>query len=97
MTLKFLGGLAVCLMVASCGKTPVRDAVTDVMTAPTLGSTRIEGAVGAKMDNFFEQRIFSDFARDSIFREAEDAFKNKIDDIVKAPIGYWQGEFWGNL
>lgn len=97
MTLKFLSGLAVCLMVASCGKTPVRDAVTDVMTAPTLGSTRIEGAVGAKMDNFFEQRIFSDFARDSIFREAEDAFKNKIDDIVKAPIGYWQGEFWGKL
>lgn len=81
-----------CWCVSSC-QVPV----DDVMTAPNLCHTHIEGAVGKKMDNFLENRIFSEFARDSVFGEARDAFKNQIDDKFKAPAGYWQGEFWGKL
>ena len=44
-------------------------------------------------DRFFEERIFSDFAKEVIYKEAEDAFANQIDD--EGYIGVWQGEFWG--
>ncbi len=76
---------------------PVENAVTDLMQEPKLADVRLEGAVGKKMDTFFQQRIFSDFARNTVMQEAEDAFQNRVDDVVRAPIGYWQGEFWGKL
>ncbi|MBQ9548002.1 MAG: alginate lyase family protein [Bacteroidales bacterium] len=77
--------------------TPVSNAVQDRMQEPKLADVRLEGAVGKKMDTFFQQRIFSDFARNTVMQEAEEAFKNRVDDVVRAPIGYWQGEFWGKL
>lgn len=81
------------IFITSCSISPVQD----VMNSPELGSVHLQGAVEAKMENFFEHRIYSQFARDSIFGEARDAFKNRIDDTFKAPAGYWQGEFWGKL
>ena len=83
---------AVCFTVA-CGERyrPVQNAVPDFLTAPALEDVRLEGAVGRKMDCFFAHRIFSSFARDTVMQEAEDAFRNRVDDVVRAPIGYWQG------
>lgn len=58
-----------------------------------LGGTRILGSVKEQMDIFFEKRIFSDFAKSTVYRETLDAFIAKRDD--NTAIGYWQGEFWG--
>lgn len=60
-----------------------------------IGSVHLEGRVEEKMQVFFKERIFSDFAEQYILPEAENALKNQLDDST--PIGYWQGEFWGKL
>ena len=44
-------------------------------------------------DTFFEERIFGTFAKEVIYKEAEDAFLNRVDDAEY--VGVWQGEFWG--
>jgi DUF1680 family protein len=46
------------------------------------------------MNTFFYERINSPRARDTIYQEAEDAFKNQVDD-ASGVHGIWQGEFWG--
>ena len=53
----------------------------------------ISGKIGSLMDTFFEERVLSDFARNTIYKETEDAFRNQIDD--EGIAGIWQGEFWG--
>ena len=58
-----------------------------------LGETHLGGLSKTLSDRFFEERIFSDFARNVIYQEAEDAFKNQLDD--EQFFGIWQGEFWG--
>ena len=58
-----------------------------------LGETQLGGLSKTLSDRFFEERIFSDFARNVIYKEAEDAFKNQLDDELY--YGIWQGEFWG--
>ncbi len=63
---------------------------------PPLGQTRILGSISTLMDNFFEHRIFSDHAQQVVYREAEDAFRNQVDDL-DGITGTWQGEFWGKL
>ncbi|MBR2467165.1 MAG: glycoside hydrolase family 127 protein [Clostridia bacterium] len=60
---------------------------------PTLDSVKLKGYVGELADTFFEERIFSDKAKNVIYREAEDAFKNRVDD--ETAVGIWQGEYWG--
>jgi len=62
---------------------------------PELFRTTIGGHTAEIMSTFFEKRFFSEFAQNVIFKEAEDAFKNQIDD--ETPAGIWQGEFWGKL
>ncbi len=54
------------------------------------------GSVGALFEQVIGRRVTSDAAKDEIWKEAEDAFVNCIDD-KKAPVGIWQGEFWGKL
>lgn len=59
-------------------------------------AVRLEGWIGKKMDRFFQERIFSSFAREVVFGEARAAFAMKMDD-ASGVGGYWQGEFWGKL
>lgn len=56
--------------------------------------TSIAGSIGGLMERFFDHRIRSTRAREVVYQEAEDAFKNQLDD-VSGVVGIWQGEFWG--
>ncbi|OGV38512.1 MAG: hypothetical protein A2020_13200 [Lentisphaerae bacterium GWF2_45_14] len=56
--------------------------------------SHIDGHVSEIMERFFFERINSPEARNVIYREAEDAFKNQLDD-ASGVHGIWQGEFWG--
>lgn len=58
-----------------------------------LDSIRVGGYYGKMINTFFEGRITSEFAQKTVYKEAEDAFKNQLDD--KTAAGLWQGEFWG--
>ncbi|NMA45800.1 MAG: hypothetical protein GX945_04490 [Lentisphaerae bacterium] len=69
-------------------------AVPNLVTPPPLKQTLIAGPIGELMENFFEQRIRSRHAREVVYQEAEDAFKNQLDDETGV-VGIWQGEFWG--
>ena len=71
------------------------DAVFNKINAPLLQDTRLGGYAGFLSARFFEERIFSEEAYNGVFREAEDAFREKLDD--QTIIGYWRGEFWGKL
>ena len=67
--------------------------VNDVFVSPELGSTHIMGGIEAQMETFFNERIFSDFAKDVIYKETEEQFSLRLDDST--PVGMWRGEFWG--
>ncbi len=66
----------------------------DIIHPPALSKTKILGLPASLMDIFFQHRIFSDDAREVVYREAENAFRNKLDDS-DGITGIWQGEFWG--
>ena len=65
------------------------------MEFPEIGKTRFCGFEEEYMERFFENRIFSDFAENEIYKEAEDALKFPHDDDTA--VGHWSGEFWGKL
>lgn len=65
----------------------------DLFTAAKLEDVRVKGKIGNLMDTFFQERVLSDFAQDTIYQEAENAFRTKSDD--ESLVGLWQGEFWG--
>ncbi len=68
--------------------------INSKIISPKLSDTIIGGATAKRAEVFFENRFFSDFAKNEIFREAEDVFANQVDD--ENPLfGVWQGEFWG--
>ncbi|MDQ0290079.1 beta-L-arabinofuranosidase domain-containing protein [Oligosphaera ethanolica] len=69
-------------------------AVSNLLTPLSLKQTLIAGPIGELMENFFEQRIRSRHGREVVYQEAEDAFKNQLDD-ESGVVGIWQGEFWG--
>ena len=87
---------AAAVFTASCKDAKVPYAQNDVLETPKLSDVKIEGAIGKKMDTFFRERVFSDYAKKEIFGEAESAFENPQDDAKKV-VGVWQGEFWGKL
>lgn len=62
-----------------------------------VGSFRVRGHVADVMRRFFENRIFSDYAKTKVWKEARDAFANPDDDTFRPPSGMWKGEFWGKL
>lgn len=72
------------------------DAIQNKCEALPLGLTRLTGPIGQRMGCFLDHRVRSDHAWDVVFREAEDAFRNKVDD-QNGVVGLWQGEFWGKL
>ena len=56
------------------------------------GQYRLGGKIAERMETFFHERIFSDFAKTAILGEAEEAFRTKHDDETGV-VGIWQGEF----
>lgn len=62
---------------------------------PKIGETEFTGFEEKYMERFFENRIFSDFAKNEIYKEAEDALRFPHDDDTA--VGHWSGEFWGKL
>jgi len=70
--------------------------VKDRVRKAPLENVKVKGYPGELMDTFFSQRIFSDHARNMVYKEAEDAFVNCVDDDSEIyGVGIWQGEFWG--
>ncbi len=67
--------------------------IGNLFATTDLSDVRIKGSVGDLLGKLIAGRITSQEARDGGYREAEDAFKNCIDDQII--VGYWQGEFWG--
>ncbi len=59
-----------------------------------LGQLHLTGSVAEQMNQFARNRIESGNAWNVVYREAEDAFRNKLDD-ASGVHGIWQGEFWG--
>ena len=94
--LPLLLAFAAAIFTTSCKDAKVPYAQNDVLETPKLSDVKIEGAIGKKMDTFFRERVFSDYAKREIFGEAESAFENPQDDAKKV-VGLWQGEFWGKL
>ena len=78
----------------SISATEVQKMVEQIVKTPVLSDTKIGGVTAQKSDIFYQNRFFSDFAKNVIIKESEDVFKNMVDD--KDPKhGVWQGEFWG--
>jgi len=67
--------------------------VKNMISPLPLGNSVINGSIAEQMGIFFENRITSDYAKNVIYQETEDAFRTKFDDST--PIGWWQGEYWG--
>lgn len=65
----------------------------NILEKTPLENVELRGYTKSLMDVFFEKRIFSDFGKNVVFKEAEDAFSNCTDDSTS--VGLWQGEFWG--
>ncbi|QYY37464.1 beta-L-arabinofuranosidase domain-containing protein [Ruficoccus sp. ZRK36] len=61
---------------------------------PSLGRLRLSGPVAEHLETFAYERIISERAHRVVFHEAEDAFRNKLDDS-SGVHGIWQGEYWG--
>lgn len=58
-----------------------------------LEDLKLEGKIARLNDTFFNERVLSDYAKNTIYKETEEAFEKKRDDLT--PVCYWQGEFWG--
>jgi len=58
-----------------------------------LGNVRLTGWIGHKADNLLRERVTSDWARNVMMKECEDAFLARRDDA--GALGLWQGEYWG--
>ncbi len=67
--------------------------IKDTFNPVALENLRLEGKIARLTDIFFEERILSDFAKNTVYKECEDAFRNQVDD--ETAVCYWQGEFWG--
>ncbi len=65
----------------------------NLIESPLPSEIKIEGKTKDRMNQFFEERIFSPFAKEVIYKEALSAFETKADD--DEPVCIWQGEFWG--
>ncbi len=67
--------------------------VQNLITSVPLENIQIEGKIGTLMQTFFTERVLSDFAQNTIYKETEDAFRRQEDE--QGVIGIWQGKFWG--
>ena len=69
--------------------------VNNKISVPALENTALDGEIGARFDRFAHERLWGEFAKKEILREAEDCFRDQYDDEYVA--GMWRGEFWGKL
>ncbi len=65
----------------------------NLIEAPLPRAVKLLGKTKDRRDPFLYERVFSDFAKETVYREAVSAFRTKADD--DEPMGLWQGEFWG--
>ena len=72
----------------------VRNICNDKFISPDIGKTVLHGDIGEMAERMFFRRVNSPEARNTVYRETIDAFRNKLDDARKI-IGIWQGEYWG--
>ena len=72
----------------------VSNMVQDCLRELPMGDVLLKGHVGDLAERFFHHRVNSRFARETVYKETIDAFRNKLDDWQKV-VGIWQGEFWG--
>ncbi len=70
-------------------------AVNEKVRSPRLSNTKICGHQKELTERFFYERLFSQNARETIWKEAYEAFALRVDDEGYEVGGVWQGEFWG--
>ena len=68
---------------------------SDVVTPPCPADIRLSGYVARKMDALVHERFMTEFARTTVYDEAENAFRTHCDDLRTKGLGWWQGEYWG--
>ena len=95
--LMLVGAMALGAGGVSLAETPAKQGLKDALVSVRPGDVKVTGFVGSVQDRFFGGRIFSDFARNEIWKEATDAFAHPDDDVFNHGIGMWKGEFWGKL
>ncbi len=67
--------------------------ISDSFIPVNLENLKLEGKIAQLNDVFFNERVLSDYAKNTVYKETEEAFEAKRDDLT--PVCYWQGEFWG--
>lgn len=67
--------------------------VKNMIDSPCLKDIKFRGDVEHQFSNLIYERLTSDYARNVVYRECEDFFREKEDD--KLSYGLWRGEFWG--
>lgn len=72
----------------------IQDICVNRFISPGIGETVLHGEIGDIAERMFFRRINSPEARNTVYRETIDAFRNRLDDAQKV-IGIWQGEYWG--
>lgn len=70
--------------------------ITNLIQPQPLENVQLSGSIAELFNRFIDRRITSREAQRTVFAEAEEAFERCVDDI-DAPVGMWQGEFWGKL
>jgi len=60
----------------------------------SLSSVNLKGAIAEHFERLAYHRISSAFAHNVVYHEAEEAFRQRLDDTFGADC-LWQGEFWG--
>lgn len=76
-----------------CGFAAITPAVEDVVSAPRLSTVHIGGKPGELMSKSLNTRVFSNYARTTVYEEAVNAFETHWDDS-DGHTG-WQNEYWG--
>ena len=68
--------------------------IVDRIRPLPLSSVKLTGKIGELATRLIDRRIASDYAKNVVYRETIDAYRNRVDDADRV-IGIWQGEYWG--
>ena len=66
---------------------------SNIINALPLSDIRFGASIAEQVECFFTERHRSDFAKNEIYAETEEAFRLREDDSMGP--GFWRGEFWG--
>ena len=69
----------------------VKDTIPNKLTLSEPSHTRLLGPSGDMAEAMISQRAYSQWARDTLYTEAEQAFATHEDDKING----WQNEYWG--